>query len=114
MFKPRKLDDYSAWLREMTSIADPALVKRLLSEGNTAGGRVVRPNRTVYQVRTEAGGNLGLGSQPPERRIVQSLQLWSEGQPWRVYGELTQFDDRNPIWRVVERSWLIAVGHKRK
>jgi hypothetical protein len=114
MFKPRKLDDYSAWLREMTSIADPASVKRLLNEGDTTGGRVVRPSGVVCQVRTEAGGNLGLRAQPPERRIVQSLQLWSDDLPWRVYGELVQYDGRNPIWRVVERNWLVASGHKKK
>lgn len=113
-FTPRKLDDYSAWLREMSSIADPASVKRLLAEGDTTGRRVVRPTGAVYQLRTEAGGHLGLGSQPPERRIVRSLQLWSEGQPWRVYGELVHYDGSNPIWRVAERSWLIASGHKKK
>ena len=114
MFMPRKLDDYSAWLREMTSIADPASVKRLLDAGDITGGRVVRPTRAVYQVRTEAGGNLGLGPQPPERRIVQSLQLWSDDLPWRAYGELVHYDARNPIWRVAERNWLVAVGHKKK
>ena len=114
MFKPRKLDDYSAWLREMSSIADPASVKRLLDAGDITGGRVLRPSGVVYQVRTEAGGNLGLGPQPPERRIVQSLQLWSDDLPWRVYGELVQYDGSNPIWRVAERSWLIAVGHKKR
>jgi hypothetical protein len=114
VFKPRKLDDYSAWLREMTSIADPASVRRLLDEGDTTGGRVVRPTRRVFQVQTEAGGNLRLGPQPPERRIVQNLQLWSEGQPWRIYGELAQYDARNPTWRVVERNWLTARGHESK
>ena len=114
VFVPRKLDDYSAWLREISNIADPASVKRLLDEGDTTGGRVVRPTGAVYQVRTEAGGNLGLGPQPPERRIVQSLQLWSHDQPWRVYGELIRSTVRILPRRIVERSWLIAVGHKKK
>ncbi len=114
MFKPRRLEDYSAWSREISSVAEPASVKRLLDEGDTAGGRVVRPTGVVFEVRTEAGGELGLRAEPPERRIVHSLQYWSRGQPWRVYGEIADYDAANPVWRVVERSWLVAVGHSKK
>ena len=114
MFKPRRLEDYSAWSREISSVAEPASVKRLLEEGDTAGGRVVRPTGVVFEVRTEAGGELGLRAQPPGRRIIQSRQLWSHNQPWRVYGELAHYDAANPVWRVVERSWLVAVGHTKK
>ncbi|MBM3330467.1 hypothetical protein FJY68_01290 [candidate division WOR-3 bacterium] len=114
MFQPRKLEDYAAWQREISGVADAASVQRLLDEGDTVGGRVVRPRGIVYQVRTESGGEIGLRAQPAERRIVQSLQFWSRSRPWRVYGELLQHDADNPVWGVVERSWLVASGHKKK
>jgi hypothetical protein len=110
-FKLTRLDRYSAWLREMSDVADSNLVNRLLNEGDSAGGRVLRPTGKVYRVRSEGGGNLEPSPYGGERRIVQSLQLWSEDLPWRAYEELVQYDGPKPIRRVVERSWLIANGH---
>jgi hypothetical protein len=113
-FKLVKRDDCSAELREISSLADSATVKRLLGDGDSAGGHVVRPTGVVYQVRNELGGNLEPGPLPGQRHIVQSLQLWSEDLPWRVYEELVHYDGSKPVRRVVERTWLIAVGHKGK
>jgi hypothetical protein len=112
-FKLRVLDDCAAYLREVSSAPDPASVKELLEEGDTLGVRVVRPTGVVYEVREELGGNLD----PPftsEKNITQSLQLWSTDQPWRLYEEYVNYlgDERHR--RVVERSWLVAVGHKGK
>jgi hypothetical protein len=109
-FKLKKRDDCSAHLREISRMADSALLGRLLTEGDPTGERVVRPTGAVFQVRNELGGDLDTDS----RRIVQSLQFWSEDQPWRVYEELVQYDGPNLVRRVVERTWLIAVGHKGK
>ncbi len=110
-FRFRRRDRFSAWLREMSDVADSNLVNRLLNEGDSAGGRVLRPTGKVYRVRSEGGGNLEPSPYGGERRIVQSLQLWSEDLPWRAYEELVQYDGPKPIRRVVERSWLIANGH---
>lgn len=109
-FKLKKRDDFFAELREISRIADSALVKRVLDDGDSAGARVVRPTGIVYQVRNEGGGDL----ETDNRRIVQSLQLWSDDQPWRVYEEVVQYDGPKPVRRVNERSWLIASGHKKK
>jgi hypothetical protein len=109
-FKLKRRDDGFAELREISSIADSASVKRLLDEGDSAGRRAVRPTGVVYQVRNELGGDLGTDNS----RIVQSLQLWSNDQPWRLYEELAHHDGPKLARRVIERSWLIAVGHKQK
>lgn len=113
-FRFRRLSHVSAWLREIPGVADSALVRRLLDEGDTAGGRVLRPAGAVYQVRSELGGNLDPNPRGGERRVVQSLQFWSEGLPWRVYEECVLYLGQQPIRGLSERSWLIAVGHKKK
>jgi len=107
-FKSQDRDDCSACLREISSIADPALVKRLLAEGDTLGSKAVRPSSVVYQVRNEMGSDLLTF---PERDINQSLQLWCEGQPWRAYEECARYFAKKRVRVVAERSWLIAVGH---
>jgi len=109
-FKLMKRDDGLAELREISRSADSATVKRLLDDGDSVGRHVVRPTGVVYQVRNELGGDLGTDNS----RIVQSLQFWSNDQPWRVYEELVQYDGSKPTRRVVERSWLIASGHKER
>jgi hypothetical protein len=121
-FKLLKLDrGGSAELRELSSIADASLVRRLLDDGDTmsvAGFfpevkgdskrvRVLRPTGAIYQVRKELGGEIGTDNS----RISQSLQFWSNGQPWRVYEERVQLEGLKPVRRVVSRAWLIAVGH---
>ena len=114
-FKLTKRDDGMAELREISSIADSASVKRLLDDGDSADGRVVRPEGVVYQVRNELGGDVGPDPFSGQRRVVQSLQLWSEDQPWRVYEELVHYyTGPKPVRRVVEQTWLIAAGHKEK
>ena len=121
-FKLIKSSDGSAELREIPSIADSASVQRLLDDGDSAWAkrlldgwdedsvrvRVVRPAGAVYQVRNELGGDLGTDNS----LIVQSLQLWSDDQPWRVYEELIHYTWPKPVRRVIERTWLIAVAHK--
>jgi hypothetical protein len=124
-FKLLKCDDgYFAELREISSPADSALVKRLLDDGDTVSVtglfakmkadsekvRVLRPTGAVYQVREEIGGDLGTDNS----RISQSLQFWSNDQPWRVYEERALLDGLNPVRRVYSRTWLIASGHKAK
>ena len=84
----------------------------MLDEGDTAKGRVVRPTGVVYQVREEMGGNLVPGPFSGEPRITQSLQIWCEGQPWRLYEEYVQYIGKKRF--VTERSWLIASGHAGK
>jgi hypothetical protein len=111
-FKNQDRDDCSVNLREISSIADPALVKRLLAEGDTANLRVVRPTGVVYEVREEMGGNLVHGPLPGELQINQSLQLWCEGQPWRLYEEYVQYEGKKRY--VTERSWLIASNRAEK
>ncbi len=114
VFKKERRDDCYAYLREISRPADPALVERLLAEGDTADIRVVRPSGAVYQVRNELGGNVIPGPQPGEREITQSLQLWSDDLPWRPFEELVGYSGPNSTRSVTERSWLIAVGHKGK
>jgi len=113
-FKNQDRDDCSAYLREISSVADPELVKRLLAEGDTLGSQAVRPSGTVYQVRVEMGGNLEPGPFPGEPGITQSLQFWCEGKPWRVYEEHVQYEGKKRARYVIERSWLIASNHAEK
>jgi len=101
-------------LREVSRPADPALVERLLAEGDTADIRVVRPSGVVYQVRNDLGGNFIPGPQPGEREIMQSLQLWSDDLPWRLYEELVDYRGPKHVGTVQERSWLVAVGKREK
>jgi hypothetical protein len=113
-FKLKERDDCSAYLREISAIADLSLLRQLLDEGDTTGERVVRPTGAVFQVRNELGGNLEPRPKGGEKRIVRSLQFWSDDLPWRLYEECVQYDGLKPARRVVERSWLIAVGHKKR
>lgn len=113
-FRLKSRDDCVAHLREMSRIADPAEVQRLLEEGDTAGGRVVRPTGVVYQVRNECGGNRFPGPPPGKREVVQSFQLWCDEEPWRVYEELVYYHGLELSRDVTERSWLVASGHKKK
>jgi hypothetical protein len=113
-FRIKRRDDCAADLREMARIADPAEVKRLLKEGDTGGGRVVRPTGVVYQVRNECGGNRFPGPPPGRREVVQSFQLWCDEEPWRVYEELVYYHGLELSRDVTERSWLVASGHKKK
>jgi hypothetical protein len=113
-FRFRRLSHVSAWLREISGVADTALVHRLLDEGDAAGGRVLRPAGAVCQVRSELGGNLDPNPRGGERRVVQSLQFWSEGLPWRVYEEQVLYLGQKPIRELVERSWLVAKGRQRR
>jgi len=87
-FKREKRDDCHAYMREISGPADSALVKRLLAEGDSAGSRVVRPLGAVYEVRSEMAGGVVPGSPTGQRDVTQSLQLWSDDQPWRLYEEL--------------------------
>jgi hypothetical protein len=113
-FKLQRRDDYSAYLREISSVADTALVKRLLTAGDTLGTQAVQPSGVVYQVRDEMGGNLGPGPYPfpSEPLMTQSLQFWCENEPWRVYEEVV--DSHGKTRNVSERSWLIATNHTGK
>lgn len=111
LFRLQKRDDFSADLREISRVADPELARRLLAEGDTAGGRAIRPTGKVYEVRSELAGNLVLDSLPGQREIVQSLQLWCDNQPWRLFEELVDYSGVKHTRRVEERSWLITVGH---
>jgi hypothetical protein len=112
VFRFQRRDDFSAWLREISEVADSALVKRLLDEGDTTGGRVVHPTGAVYEVRSELGGNLGPGPLPGEREILQSIQLWSDDLPWRLYEAVVDYRGPKHVGRVQERSWLVAVGKR--
>lgn len=113
-FKRERRDDCYADLREISRPADPALVERLLAEGDTAGSRAVRPTGAVYAVRSELAGDIVPGSLTGQRYIVQSLQLWSDDLPWRPFEELVEYSGPSSIRRVTERSWLIEVGHDGK
>jgi hypothetical protein len=112
-FKRQMRDDCAPDLREISRNADSALVKRLLDEGDTTGGRVVRPKGEVFAVRSEMGGNLGPDPLPGpgESRITQSLQFWCDDQPWRLFEELVLYRGVKRVRSVVERSWLISSGH---
>jgi hypothetical protein len=113
MFRLQVRDDFAADLREVSRIADAAQVQRLLDEGDTVSGRVVRTTGTVYLVRSEVGGNLDPGLPPCEKSIGQSLQLWSADQPWRVYEELVNYSGPDFTRYVLGRTWLVASGHGR-
>jgi hypothetical protein len=113
----RWLDYPSMWLRQICQAGDSAEVHRILAEGDTAGSRVVRVSGAVYQVRVEQGEEPE-GPQGPAswgRRVDGSLQLWSVGQPWRVYDE-QYIDLERPKTRrrLFARTWLIASGHRMK
>jgi hypothetical protein len=101
-------------MREISSLADPGQVERLLAEGDTVGSLAIRPRGAVYQVRSELGGNRDASSPTGRKSIRQSLQFWSDDLPWRVFEELVGYSGSYGDRRVVERSWLIAVGHKKK
>jgi hypothetical protein len=111
VFRLKVRDDCAAMLREISTIADSARVNRLLADGDTSGERVVRPSGIVCQVRSEMGGNLDPGPLPGEKLITQSLQLWSDDQPWRVYEELVGYHGPDLKRFVIERTWLVASGH---
>jgi hypothetical protein len=113
-FRLQKRNDCSAYLREISSIADSALVMRLFDAGDSTGPRVMRPTGVVFQARSELGGNLEPGPLPGQKRIVQSLQFWSEDQPWRMYEELVQYDGPKLTRYVEQQAWLIASGHTRR
>ena len=114
MFRLRQRNDSSALMREISRFADPALVKRLLDDGDTTGRHVVRPTGTVYQVWSEMESDLKSDSTPGAKRITQSLQLWCKDWPWRLYEELVQYDGPKPTRWVAERTWLIKSGHTDK
>jgi hypothetical protein len=57
------------------------------------------------------GGNLVSGPLPGQPRIIQSLQYWCDGQPWRLYEEHAKFEGKRRVRLVTERSWLIASNH---
>ena len=113
-FKLQRRDDCYAYLREISSAADTALVKRLLAAGDTLGTRAVQPSGAVYQVRDEIGGNFEPGAfpYPSEPLMTQSMQFWCENEPWRVYEEVV--DSHGKTRNVGERSWLIATNHTGK
>lgn len=111
VFRPRQRNDSSMLVREMAGVAAPAVVKRLLDDGDTTDRRVVRPAGKVYEARCESSSELQSDSTPATKRITQSLQLWCKEQPWRLYEELAQYDGPQPIRSVVERTWLVASGH---
>ena len=113
-FKTERRRVSCADLREISRPADPALVERLLAEGDTADTRVVRPSGAVYQVRNEIAGNHIPGPQPGAREFTQSLQLWSDDLPWRSFEELVSYRGPTLTRCVNERSWLIAVGHNKR
>jgi hypothetical protein len=114
VFGRERRDEFYADLREISRPADSALVERLLAEGDTAGGQVVRPKGAVYEVRSELGGDLIPGSPTGDRDIVQSLQLWCDDLPWRLFEELVGYSGPNGTRSVTERSWLVAVGQSEK
>jgi len=113
-FKKERRDDCYANLREISRPADPELVKRLLAEGDTAGGPVIRPKGAVYDVRSELGGDYDPGSPTGRRDITQSHQLWSDDLPWRIYEERVGYNGWYGGRSVEERSWLVAVGQGEK
>lgn len=103
-----------AHLREISRPADLEQVERLLAEGDTVDSRVLRPACAVYQVRSELGGNGDPSAPTGRKNIVQSLQLWSEDLPWRLFEELVGYDGWYGSRSVEERSWLVAVGRREK
>jgi hypothetical protein len=103
-----------AHLREISRPADPEQVRRLLAEGDTADSRAIRPTGAVYQVRSEAGGDYDPSAPTGRKNILQSLQLWSDDLPWRLFEELVGYDGSYGERRVAERSWLVATGRRRK
>jgi hypothetical protein len=113
-FKRERRDDCYADLREISRPADSVLVKRLLAEGDTTGGRPVRPTAAVYEVRSELGGDFGSGSFTDRTYVRQSLQLWSDDLPWRPFEELVEYSGSSGAPKVTERSWLIAVGNRER
>ncbi len=113
-FKLKRRHHGALKMREISTLADRGAVKRFLDEGDGANVRVVRPTGPVYEVRVEDGGNLAPGPLAEHQQIVQSLQLWCEDLPWRLYeGNVTYVGPRRAKC-VNERSWLIAVGHSGK
>jgi hypothetical protein len=113
-FKRERREYSVADLREISRPADPALVRRLLSEGDTADSRAIRPTGAVYEVRSELAGDFVPGSLTNRRYIRQSHQLWSDDLPWRPFEELVEYSGPNSTRSVTDRSWLIAVGHNKK
>jgi len=113
-FKLECLSFSAADLREISRPADSWQVERLLAEGDTVDSRVIRPAGAVYQVRSELGGNHDPNAPTGRKNIVQSLQLWSDDLPWRLFEELVGYDGSYGDRRVEERSWLVAVGHKKR
>jgi hypothetical protein len=103
------------YVREVPGIADSALLNHMLYEGDSALGHVVRPNGTVYEVRSETPADPPQPDGTVRGRILQSLQLWSEDLPWRLYeGLFTYYSTDSSNQHFEERSWLTAVGHSEK
>jgi len=120
LFRLRERYDGPAVLREIVVSADSAFVNRMMLEAGDDGGRVQRPSGVVYLTRDELAGNATLraltkqGTFPGARPTIQSLQLWGDSQPWRVYEELVVYGKTEPTREIVERSWLTASGREGK
>jgi hypothetical protein len=113
-FKLEYRDYCAADLREISCPADPEQVERLLAEGDTVDSRAIRPSGAVYQVRSELGGNRDSSAPTGRKNIVQSLQLWSDDLPWRLFEELAEYNGSYGDRRVEERSWLVATSRQRR
>ena len=113
-FKLKRRHHGKIEMREISTLADRGAVNRFLDEGDSANVRVVRPTGPVYQVRVEAGGNLAPGPLADYQQIVQSLQLWCDNLPWRLYEEIVTYVGVRRVRSLNERTWLIAVGRSGK
>jgi len=114
VFKRERRDGCYADLREISRPADPALVTRLLAEGDTAGSLVIRPKGAVYDVRSELAGEHDPDSPTGRKNITQSRQFWSDDLPWRIYEERVGYNGSYGGRIVTERSWLVAFGQREK
>jgi hypothetical protein len=113
-FKLEYRDYCAADLREISRPADPGQVERLLAEGDTVDSRAIRPTGSAIEVRSELGGDFDSDSPTGRKYIRQSLQLWSDNLPWRLFEELVEYNGSYGDRRVGERSWLVATGRRRK
>ncbi len=114
MFRLRGSGQGQAYVRQFVGPADSAQLGDYLNDPEPSAGLPVHPRgSTMFSVLSEMGAPREPGG--PDVPWTYTLQLWSANYPWRLYREWGQYKPPgSSTRRSSSRSWLIAVGHKKK
>ena len=114
MFRWRGSGLGQAYVRQFVGPADSALLGDYQSDPEPSAGLPVRlRGSAMFSVQSEMGAPREPGG--PDVPWTYTLQFWSADYPWRLYKEWGQYDPPgSSTRRSTSRSWLVAVGHKKK